>query len=227
MIKKFDRFGVEDQNIMIDYRTLTQMSQVLRCGTYKLQDLNMVERINLTNGCCVYVCSGADKRYNPFNVHIVRQLDGKKIFKVKSDNGEEYNRDYAVLIFDLDNLNSILEGEKSVLTIQDGPFAGEDMEAYKKVVPLIDEDILWLAKENAYSEASLMVDLINGMYLSHGEEDWRTRLLDNDFNDDNVVVVMKGTLQDDDDDEEDYDSTDDEGGFDETNGFDPSGFYTM
>lgn len=190
MGKRIERFQIENKNILLDYNTIKDFAEVVQTGPMKLVDMNIMEVMELNNGCVYYIAGVPYKMYSPFNVVIVRKKDGEKIFTIKNDDGEIIHRDYTVILCDTHNFYPVSDGIEVEFAVLRGKFAGVNISSSKVVkINMEDEDILWLFHSYAYSEASLMISYYNGICIANGGLYWEEGLFDKDYNEDDVHLV--------------------------------------
>lgn len=193
-MKKIVRFDVNNPNLMIGLEELEDMCDLIKCGPYQEMPFDQIERIDLNNGCCMYNASLAIKAYNPFNVHILRNLNQEKIF---INYGEKC--DFNVLFFDSNNLRPIISESNKAGNdiISMGIFKNFPIEV-TKVTPMEDEDYLWLIKSGAYNQALLMIQKLNAIYFGKGNETWLINKVDN-FDEKELRYITDENLFDNDD----------------------------
>ena len=170
----------DDMNAIVSYKDILKVSQIIRCGPMELREINSVEKQILNNGCIVYWLSTPYKKNNSFSVACIRNLVGDKIFKVTDS---DIKRDYTVICFIDNNLNSIMdERYKTSINLikldEDENVIEDSVHTTYKVESMSDDDYLWIIHNDVLTEASLLIDQINGLYFMHGFDNWKDALYD-------------------------------------------------
>lgn len=158
---------VENKDMILGLMDFRNVAEVISCGPMELRTINMVERINLNNGCCKYALSSANKVGNPFQITCIRDLKNKNFVDI---HGNKSN--YRVVCIIPKNLECIMNEEDY---IEKEIIIGREVKHFSgfSKTEMTHDDYIFLIENNIMEEASLMIDTINGLYLLHGEDNWK------------------------------------------------------